>query len=371
MNYRGKWDWGSDPAGAVLAIRPCGLTLTPVHVGQLGMALEGFPETIRPMQAVSAEAPFRSSDYLFEVKWDGLRCVVHIDPEGRVRIHDRALHAVTDLLPELAHLGRQVKGGCVLDGEVVATDSDGRPDHLLLRRRLALGSAGRDQIPVAFLAFDLLWMEGKPQMRQPLERRRARLANVVTGGGHIYVPDCIDSEGVDLFEACLERGLEGVVAKHRKSTYVPGQRSPFWLKVKAVKSDDFVVIGYTPGAPFGALLVAYWEGGRLLPCGSLSGGWDQVQEAELAQAMQQLLTDQCPLEPAPQFTRPVQWCQPQLVISARYSEWTPDSTLRFPIFNGLRPEVHPAECVRHRPRVVAGVRTATDSPSYWLTRFPF
>src|SRR5207247_8649143 len=103
-----------------------------------------------------------------------------------------------------------------------------------------------------------------------VERRCARLGRGVSPGRHVFVPEHSETEGVELFEACLERGLEGTVAKHRDSTYIPGQRSPFWLKVKAVKSDDFVVIGTTPGdngRPFDALLVAYYEEGRLLPCG--------------------------------------------------------------------------------------------------------
>src|SRR5207249_788156 len=101
-----------------------------------------------------------------------------------------------------------------------------------------------------------------------------RLAKAVEAGGHLFVPDHIAEDGVELFEACLERGLEGVVAKHQQSPYVPGQRSPFWLKVKAVKSDDFVVIGWMGQKPFDALVVGYHEDGRLLPCGTVGGGYD-------------------------------------------------------------------------------------------------
>ncbi len=338
---------------------------------QLAIDLEAFPAALRPMQAVSAEAPFSSEDYLFEVKWDGLRALLFVDHEGRVRVQDRGLRDLTHLLPEIAALGRQVTPETVLDGELVATDSEGRPDYPALRARLAAGASMADTRPLAFLAFDVLYAAARPLARQPLIKRRARLRRCVTGGGHIFVPDHIEKEGVELFEACLERGLEGVMAKHRESTYVPGQRSPFWLKVKAVKSDDFVVTGFTPGDPFGALLVGYHEGGRLLPCGSVGGGYDHQMAATVAGRLAELATETTPLEPRPIMTAPVRWCRPELVVSVRYSEWSPDGTLRFPIFNGLRPEVHPAECVRHRPRVVAGVRTAPDSSAYGLTRFPF
>jgi bifunctional non-homologous end joining protein LigD len=274
-------------------------------------------------------------------------------------------------VPEVVRAASRVPRGSVIDGELVATDPDGRPDYPRLRQRLAGGAGMREEIPVAYLAFDALYLEEKPLLRQPLLRRRARLRKAVEAGGHIFVPDHIDEDGVELFEACLERGLEGVVAKHKLSPYVAGQRSPFWLKVKAVKSDDFVVIGWTGEKPFGALLVGYYEDGRLLPCGTVGGGYDEPAMEAISDALLRLATEVCPLEPPPIMTKTVHWVSPELVVSVRYSEWSPDGTLRFPIFNGLRPEVHPAESVRHRPRVVISGHVKPGSLAYDLTRFPF
>lgn len=341
---------------------------------QLAIELDGFPTAIRPMQAVSTEAPFRSDEYLFEVKWDGLRCLLFLGWEGRVHLQDRGLNDITPLVPELHDLGRQVPLGAVLDGELVITDELGRPDYPALRRRLQAGASGANTTPLAFLAFDVLHLKGRSLMRQPLHRRRARLERAVTPGGHLFVPYHIETEGVELFEACLDRGLEGVMAKHRDSTYVPGQRSPFWLKVKAVKSDDFVVVGSTPSQGnelFGALVVAHYETGRLVPCGAVGGGYDDDMAATIARRLAELRVDDCPLTPAPVMVAPVEWYRPELVISIRYSEWSPDGTLRFPIFNGLRPEVHPTECVRHRPRVVLAGSIRSGSAVHDLTRFPF
>jgi bifunctional non-homologous end joining protein LigD len=340
-------------------------------LGQLQIELESFPDEVRPMQAASAEAPFSSPEYLFEVKWDGLRCVLFRDPDGTVRLRDRGLSDLTADVPEVVAAAKRVPPGSVIDGELVATDNDGRPDYPRLRQRLAKGAALRNEIPTAYLAFDALYLEGRPLMRQPVVRRRARLAKSVEAGGHIFVPDHIEEDGVELFEACLERGLEGVVAKHRQSPYVPGQRSPFWLKVKAVKSDDFAVIGWTGEKPFDALVVGYHEDGRLLPCGTVGGGYDEDATTLLREKLIELATDDSPLDPAPIMLRPVHWVRPELVVSIRYSEWSPDGTLRFPIFNGLRPEVHPAEAVRHRPRVVITGHVQPGSPAYDLTRFPF
>lgn len=338
---------------------------------QLQIELESFPDELRPMQAASAEAPFSSPEYLFEVKWDGLRCILFRDHSGEVHLKDRALNDITADIPEVAAAAKRVPPASVIDGELVATDNDGRPDYPRLRQRLAGGSRLRDEIPTAYLAFDALYLEGRPLLRQPAIRRRARLAKVVEAGGHIFVPDHIEEDGVELFEACLERGLEGVVAKHNQSPYVPGQRSPFWLKVKAVKSDDFVVIGWLGDQPFDALVVAYHEEGRLLPCGTVGGGYDNEQKETIRKFLDELATEQSPLEPVPIMTKPVHWVRPEIVVSIRYSEWSPDGTLRFPIFNGLRPEVHPTEAVRHRPRVVLLGHVKPGSPAYDLTRFPF
>lgn len=341
--------------------------------GQLPIGLEGFPSAIRPMQAVSAEAPFSSPDYLFEVKWDGLRALLMVGHDGEVRVHDRALNDITDRLPRLVATARdRLPRGTVLDGELVMTDDEGRPDPGRLRGWL--GTPGPAVPEPSLLAFDLLYLDGKPQMRQPLTRRKARLARAVRSGEGLFIPDHIAGEGVELFEACLERGLEGVMAKHAASTYVPGQRSPFWLKVRAVKSDDFVVTGWIPepGRPgFAGLLVGFYELGRLLPCGSVTGGMEPEVAEAIEQRLLELATGESPLEPRPVMMAPVHWVRPELVISVRYSEWAPDGTLRFPIFDRLRPEIHPAECVRHRPRVVAGNRVAPGSAVHSLTRFPF
>ena len=323
------------------------------------------------MQAASAEAPFSSPDYLFEVKWDGLRCILFRDVDGTVRLQDRGLHDITADLPEVVAAARRVPPGSVIDGELVATDNEGRPDYTRLRERLAAGAALKDKIPTAYLAFDALYLEEKPLVRQPISRRRARLSKAVEAGGHIFVPDHIDEDGVELFEACLERGLEGVVAKHKLSPYVPGQRSPFWLKVKAVKSDDFVVIGWMGEKPFDALVVGYHEDERLLPCGTVGGGYDDAAMGTINEALVQLATADSPLDPPPIMVKPVHWVRPELVVSVRYSEWSPDGTLRFPIFNGLRPEVDPAEAIRHRPRVVISGHVKPGSLAYDLTRFPF
>jgi len=165
---------------------------------QLQIELESFPDEVRPMQAASAEAPFSSSEYLFEVKWDGLRCIMFRDQRGEVRLQDRGLRDLTADVPEVTAAAKRVPPGSVIDGELVATDNDGRPDYPRLRQRLTGGARMKDEIPTAYLAFDALYLEGRPLLRQPVVRRRARLAKAVEAGGHIFVPAHIDEDGVEL-----------------------------------------------------------------------------------------------------------------------------------------------------------------------------
>ena len=337
---------------------------------QLSIEVGGFPTLVRPMLAETTEAPFSSGEYIFEVRWDGVRCLLFVGRDGEVRLQDRRLQDLTYRFPEFGTLGGQLPAGTVLDGALVVTGDEGRPEPGALRRRLA-GPASPDQRSASFLAFDLLYLEGRPLLKRPLYQRKKQLHKVVTPGRHLYAPRHIEAEGVELYEACLEQGLEGMMAKHRQSLYVPGQRSPFWLEVKAVKSDPFVVVGWIGDEPFEALVVAFYESGRLLPCGTVGGGFDPALRAEIAARLPALATPDSPLTPPPVMVAPVHWVRPELVVAVRYSEWSPDGTLRFPIFDSLRSEVQPSECVRLRPRVVLGGRTPRDSPSFYLTRFPF
>jgi bifunctional non-homologous end joining protein LigD len=340
-----------------------------VTADQLALEIGGFPTALRPMQAVTAEAPFADPSYVFEVKWEGLRSLLFVTAEGDVRLQDRSLDDLTYRFPEFDYLHSELPPGTVLDGTLVVTDGEGRPDRDGLRRRLE-GPAGEHQRPAAFLAFDILWLEGRSLLRQPLRTRKRHLERSVRASRHLYAPRHIEKEGVELFEVCLEQGLPGVMAKHRESLYIPGQRSPFWLQVQAVKADSFVVLGWLGEQPFDALLVGYYEGDRIHPCGTVGGGWEGTARAAIKEAIDELATPANPLGEVV-MEAPVHWLRPGLVISVRYSEWSPDGTLRFPIFDRIRRDIHPSECVRHRPRVVIAGRTPRRPEVVYLTQFPF
>jgi bifunctional non-homologous end joining protein LigD len=207
---------------------------------QLSLRLEAdkLPDLpdLRPMLARPLPAAFDSDEHLFEPWWGGERALVLIGPAdttgaGEVRIQDATGREVTAAFPELAGLAVRVDArSAILDGELVVVDSAGRADSGELARRLA-GEPGR---PVAFLAFDLLHLDGRALISQPLVRRRQALRRVLRPGDEVVAVPAIATEGVALFDAVVAQGVAGILARQRQSPYLPGVRSRLWRYIAAV-----------------------------------------------------------------------------------------------------------------------------------------
>jgi bifunctional non-homologous end joining protein LigD len=310
------------------------------------------------MLAERGQHPFDSSVYFFEVMWDGVRTLAYFE-DGAVRLQDRYRRDVTALYPELQELAHQVDDATVLDGEIVVLDGEGRPDFARLRERAAARDAEEALAlaavaPVTYQAFDVLYHDGRSTMTQPLWKRR-RLLHWARPGGALAVPGVLANEGVALFDAARQHGLEGIMAKRRDSLYVPGRRSAAWLKLKVHERQEFVIGGFTyggraPGArrrrePFASLLLGLYDGrGRLRYVGEVSGGFDAASARQTAAALDPLVSGECPFGDEPPFQRLVFWCRPELVATVRFGAWTDEGTLQFPLFEGLRPDVPAASC---------------------------
>jgi len=190
-----------------------------------------------PMLAKNGELPRRQADYGFEVKWDGIRAIAYSEP-GRFRMESRKLSDITSQYPELRPLGRELGSrDAVLDGEIVAFDENGKPSFERLQQRMNLTAESQikrraKQVPVAYVVFDLLYLEGRSLMGLPYEERRARLDELELRGPNWQTPAYHRGEGEPLLRATKEQGLEGVVAKRLDSVYEPGRRSGAWIKVK-------------------------------------------------------------------------------------------------------------------------------------------
>ena len=206
---------------------------------QLSLRLEadGLPDLpdLRPMLPRPLPGPFDSDEHLFEPWWGGERAIVAVGPgdspgDGDVVVRDGTGRDVTAALPELAGLAVRVAArSAILDGELVVVDAAGRADHAELGRRLA-GEPGR---PVAFLAFDLLHLDGRSLLSQPLVRRREALRRVLRPGDEVVAVPAIATEGVALFDAAVAQGIAGILARQRASPYLPGIRSRLWRFVAA------------------------------------------------------------------------------------------------------------------------------------------
>jgi bifunctional non-homologous end joining protein LigD len=219
-------------------------TLLDVADGRIAL-----PRDLAPMRPRQAAWAFNSSEFVFELKWDGLRALAARDG-GVLRVTDRNGGNLLPLLPELAQL--PVPEGAVLDGEVVVTDSRGRPSYDLLAGRIGPRAAKRGFGPV-FVAFDLLYLDRRSQTDRPLLERRRRLAELELRGRTIGVPDHLAADGVPFLDVVAEYGLEGIVAKRRGSAYLPGARTSDWLKIHVTPRADVVLGGLVEDEPHGTV----------------------------------------------------------------------------------------------------------------------
>ena len=324
------------------------------------MMLHGTPpkdhplgRRIAPMLAVSADAPFDSDDFSFEPKWDGVRTIAFVDG-GVVRLQTRNLLDCTSQYPEAHGIAEALTGAyqAIVDGEIVALDEKGVPSFQRLQARMHVQDEGkirtlRRSTPVWYEVFDLLWADGQDLTRLPLRERRKRLALALTPMGQIRHHEAFAREGKALFKAVQEQGLEGVVAKRLDSPYVEG-RSAAWVKIKAQRSMECVIGGWTEGKggrekDLGALLVGVYRQGELEPVGHVGTGFDARTLKGLLALLRERESPTPPFSRAPRVNEVAHWCLPELVCEVRYTEITADGVLRHPAYLGLRADIDPRD----------------------------
>ena len=306
-----------------------------------------MPEQLKPMLARAGSLPVRDAGWAFEVKWDGVRALAYSEP-GRLRLESRNGNDITASYPELRPLNRALSSHhAILDGEIVAFDEHGRPSFGRLQSRMHVSSdsAARrrsKEVPVAYVIFDLLWLDGHPLLALPYGERRARLAELGLEGPAWRTPEHVVGNGAAMLEASLRNGLEGVVAKKLDSLYEPGRRSPCWLKVKNVRREDVVVGGWVPGAGkrtdrIGALLVGVEQDGALRYAGRVGTGFTEAELDRLSEVLQRRADSPFAAGTA-KPPRGSVFVEPTRVAEVEFTEWTSDGMLRHPSYKGLREE---------------------------------
>ena len=295
-----------------------------------------------PMLAGTAPAPFSDDNWLFEIKWDGVRAIAAIGKT--VSLRSRNDTELAGQFPELGEL-TTLAPGTVLDGEIVVM-SGGKPDMQALMPRLQESAFRAGAAPVTYIVFDILRRGDEDLTTLPLTTRRKILLSAVREGPHVIISAPVVGRGEDYYRAAVARGLEGVMAKRKDSPYEPGVRSRAWLKIRPDKRCDCVIAGYTPGQggrgpAFGALLLGLYEHGKLVPVGKVGTGFSDRLLAELMAKFAPLVTE----EPQLPATRGrVVWLEPVLVCEVRYMEVTHDRKLRIPRFLRIRSDKTASAC---------------------------
>ncbi|HEX2193374.1 MAG TPA: DNA ligase D [Candidatus Limnocylindria bacterium] len=327
---------------------------------------EPMPEFIPPMLATLTEGPFDDAGWLFEIKWDGYRVQAALR-DGRVRLWTRKRVDAAGYFPDLAEQAGWIDADrAIVDGEVVALDPEGRPDFSLLQDRTGLrglhGSARspdpeaarptpdeRRAIPLAYMAFDLLYLDGRSLLEVPLDDRKRLLRRLLRPHPTVRYASHVIADGSAFVRAASERNLEGVVAKRRASRYEPGRRTRDWLKIKLRREQEVVVVGWLPGQgthkDLGSLIVAVNEDGALRHAGQVGSGIDGKMRRELLAELRKLERPHSPLPQPPRLPQ-AHWVEPRIVISTEFTEWTSDQLLRQAAFKGVAIDREPSTVVR-------------------------
>ena len=316
---------------------------------------------LKPMLSTLARDAFDDAGWIFEPKWDGVRALAVCTDE--TRLFSRNERDITAAYPELAKLHeRLVALGAVVDGEIVAFE-DGRPSFERLQSRINLQNAHDVQratrtIPVAYIAFDVLYLDGRSLIDEAVEERKRLLADLVVPSPVMHVSTFVPGEGVALSDAVKAQRLEGIVAKKLGSPYRPGRRTKEWLKIKVVHDADIVIGGWSPGEgartrSFGALLVGAYTDEGLRFLGSVGTGFSQTTLEDLVTRLREVTSDSCPFLENPTglqsgaFGKPLRdprWTSPELVARIEFRELTSSARLRAPSFKSLRFDKDPRDC---------------------------
>ncbi|MGW4351088.1 non-homologous end-joining DNA ligase [Nocardia sp. NPDC004582] len=305
-----------------------------------------------PMLATGGAPPV-GPGWAVEMKWDGVR-IIAVREGGECILLSRNGNDVSAAYPEIVAALKALpgKGSLILDGEIVAPDRAGAPSFGRLQRRMHVARPGEQliaEVPVRFFVFDVLRVDGLDVTRENYLRRRERLAGLPLAEPLSVPPHWVDVDAAQLLEVAREHRIEGIVSKRTDSVYLPGRRSPAWIKTPLRQRTEVVVAGWTPGAggfgtTFGSLIMgAHDETGRLVYLGNVGTGFTQAARRVLRGALDGIAVSAAPFDPPPPEAAGAgwHWVQPILVADVEYREYSGER-LRMPSWKGLRTDKPPA-----------------------------
>lgn len=295
-------------------------------------------KNISPMLLNEVKEPFDDDNYIYELKFDGIRCVAYVEPKS-VTLQNKRFKDLTPLYPELLDICKCVKKRVILDGELVVL-TDGKPDFYAVQKRSLMGDKFRISLaakknPVQFVAYDILYFDGKDLTDKPLMERKEKLSSVVTEGYNLSVSRWIEKNGVAFFELAKKENLEGIVAKKKDGLYHIGKKTNDWIKIKVMEDEDLFILGYQPyedGTPKDLILGYYDENGELQCRGKVYLGVSKEERAIILKFAKKNTVNR------PWFDKykNIKWLRPQLVGTVQYMHETESGGMRQPAWKGLR-----------------------------------
>ena len=315
-----------------------------------GAKKSDMPTDISVALAQLSEEVFANPEWLFEIKWDGERALAFIQ-DGEVEFRSRSGRNITPEYPELKSVVKQLNARkAIVDGEIVALDSEGRSDFTRIQPRFGVSNPPvslQQKNPVTYYLFDLLYCDGFDLRNSPLEKRKELLQELLRPSDNIRYSDHVVENGTELFEIAKERRLEGIIAKRRDSPYI-GKRTSSWLKFKIVHDLDVVIGGWTEPRKsrdhFGALLMGMYFGKALKYIGSVGTGFDHAMLERTRKSLDSLAVAESPFDTTPLLREIAHWVKPELVARVKYGQWTKDKKLRQPVFLGFQEDRSASDC---------------------------
>ncbi|MFO7257421.1 MAG: non-homologous end-joining DNA ligase [Bacteroidota bacterium] len=300
---------------------------------------------IEPMKAQLSDRPaFDSEEWIFEIKWDGYRAIAEIRPDGN-RLYSRNGLTFDKAYPKVFEALKAIKKRAIIDGEIVAFDSNGKPSFQKLQNYRS-----NSNVPIQYYVFDILELDGKSLTGLPLIERKKKLRKMLPDSNIIRYCDHVEDDGKVFFKEMQKLNLEGMIAKKKDSRYQPGKRSADWLKIKNIHTQEAVIVGFTDPKGsrqyFGSLLLAVHDKGKLVSIGNVGTGFTTRTLAEIYKKLVPLKRKTSPLNIPIRETPDITWVNPVLVCNVKYSEITEDGIVRHPVFQGLRVDKSAEEVTR-------------------------
>lgn len=337
---------------------------------------------IKPMLAHPFEKAFDSKEWVFEVKWDGVRAILFKN-NNSIQIQSRNGNDITRLYPEIVNAAKlSLRDGksTIIDGEIVVLNEKGLPDFHTHQQRMHIQDPHEIMSlsvknPSTYYVFDILYNENENLEGLGYLERRQLLSSVLKTNDTIRISEYIEEKGTEILSSSKELNLEGIVAKHKRSIYREGIRSRDWLKIKNTKTQDCVIIGYTRGlgsriSHFGSLVLAVYcaEEKKLKFAGHAGTGFNDETLAEIYLKLKALETHYRPVDKVPYLNRETIWLKPVLIAEVKFDEWTRDGILRAPVFLRLREDKKPEECITEADKPSSNLSHVGNEPKSTKTK---